>query len=124
MFQKLPHIPDKEYADEKRNGKCEAHKHSECKGDVVQAHNSKRTNCAGTAFKALTTYIDSLCDKHHKMEHSGLETFWHEVIAEDSDLMHEWRKKKQERDHLVSLWRRGKREDAFKLLDYLARTGI
>jgi len=120
-FGKQP-SPDKEYLDEKRKGQCEASCLGDCQGDVVAAHNSKQTNSAGTGKKAMDCYSDSLCHFHHDTEHRrGVAYLWHKVLAESTFLLFEWRKKKQERDYLVSLWRRGERLKATEFLEWISR---
>jgi len=120
MFQKQP-PQDKGYLDEKRKGQCEASCLGDCQGDVVAAHNSKQTNSAGTGKKAVDCYTDSLCFKHHSDEHRGLAGFWHKVLNESTFLLFEWRKKKQERDYIVFLFKNGRSDDLVNFLNWITR---
>lgn len=115
LYAKAYKVHDRKYLDTFRFKSCSASALLGCYGDVVAAHNSFRTD-AGKGTKASDCFVSPLCFHHHGEEgNRGQQTFWHCILAEDTELLFELRRKAQLFDYACYLFKEKRGEDINRL---------
>ena len=115
LLAKKTKVRDEAYLKTIRSHRCSASSLMGCYGDIVAAHNSFRTD-SGKGTKASDCFVSPLCHHHHTEEHArGVQTFWHCVLAEDTELLFELRRKAQLFDYAAYLFREKRGEDINRL---------